>query len=241
MNKNSGITNILQYKDKKYKLKYDRYSYCLGFVFVDTDNNERISILEKRRIPVSTFYFNSVVITADNHIIYILTEPDSYPNWRYFIKFGEVEINEDKAFIKEKHSADITDFYKKCYYDRHDNVRPGTNTFAAYNADVKSFCMLVSVLNIKSDNNDVTSEYPILFWKMSDPSNPIIDNYFSRRINKLPLKSPPSFDENSLQILNEDQISVVAATWSREEGSRIWNLTYDLNLKIFTSVNQTTS
>lgn len=239
MNKNSGITSILQYKGKKYKLKYDRYPYSLGFVFVDTDNNERTSILEKRRIPVSTFYFNSAVITSDNHIIYILTEPDSYPNWRYFIKFGEVEIDECKAFIKEKYSADITDFYKKCYYDRHDNVRPGVNTFAAYNADVKCFCMLVSILNVKSDNNNVTSEYPILFWKMSDPSNLIIDNVFSRRINQLQLKSP-SFDNSSLKILNEDQISVVATTWSREDGSRIWNLIYDLNLKIFASVNQTT-
>jgi hypothetical protein len=237
MNKNSGITNILNYRGKEYKLKYNKYAYCLGLVFIDTDNNETIIILEKRRIPVSVLYFNSAVITSDNHIIYILTEPDSYPNWRYFIKFGEVEINEYKAFIKEKYSVDITDFYKKCYYDKHDNVRHGINTFAAYNADIKCFCMLVSVLNVKSDNNTVTSEYPILFWKISDHSDIIIDNDFSRRINQLPLKSP-SFDENSLRILNEDQIAVVATTWSKEEGVRSYSLTYDLNLKIFTSVNQ---
>jgi hypothetical protein len=236
MNKDAGITNILRYKGKKYKLKYDKHSYSPCFIFVDTDKKETLNILEERRIPVSSLYFSFIVVTSDNHIIYIIIDPDSHPNWQFFIKFGAAKINKGAVYIKEKYGINITNFYRKYYYDRCDHIRSGYNTFVAYNPDIKCLCLLSRII-IYAYKDDVTSEYPILFWKISDHSDIIIDNDFSRRINQLPLKSP-SFDENSLRILNEDQIAVVATTWSKEEGVKSYSLIYDLNLKIFTSVNQ---
>jgi hypothetical protein len=240
MNNNTGLTDILYYRGKDYKLKPYRTVYGLLYWVLVDDEREILNIFEEdtRRSQSSNFIF--MALTQDGHVVYIFAEMNTYPCWQYFIKFGTIRINGNRVLVKELCRHDISDFYKEYYLYRHQCVEPEINTFVVYNKDLKHFCMIRKVCDYKY----VIQECPILLWKIDNPSEDLIfDNGLIHRIADLRLINLQCWWDlikDYLQIINEGQIRLGITVKSEEGNLKSYSLVYDLNMKLITAVKQLT-
>jgi hypothetical protein len=237
---NTGLTDTLYYEGKDYKLKpYKSVSSLLYWVLVDNER-EIFNIFEEdsRIAKASKFIF--ITSTQDGYVIYIFAEVNIYPRWEYFIKFGTIKINGSEVLIKELYRHDISDFYKEYYFYKYKEIEPGINTFMAYNANLKHFCMIRTVY----DHKHIMQECPILLWKIGNPSDSlIIDNGLIHRMADLQLiNSQQEFDliEDYLQIIGEDQIRLGITVKSENGDWKNYSLVYDPIIKVITAVEQLT-